>query len=273
MDWDAKRGIHMSGKRTGPIEPFRLWNNVCFVGSQAVSVHLIDTGDGLLLIDTGYPFMRDEIVRNIRSLGFDPADVRGILHSHGHYDHYGNTLYLKALSGAETWISRIDNEIINGRRDLSWAVELGYERLEPFDCDHLLEDGDVVALGDVRIRCRLAPGYTEGTLAFFFESGGMRLAMHGGVGLNSMAASFLAARDLPRDLPERFRESLHALKAEPVDIVLGNHPEQSDTEAKAERLRAGDLRAFVDPGEWPRFLDACEARLDEMLARERAERS
>ena len=263
----------MGNNAVGRIEPFRLWNNVYFVGSQAVSVHLVDTGDGLLLIDTGYPFMREEIVGNIRRLGFDPARIRVLLHTHGHYDHYGNTLYLKKLSGATTCVSRIDNEIINGRRDLSWAAELGYERLEPFDCDRLLEDGEVVNLGDTRVLCRLAPGHTEGTMAFFFESGGLRLAMHGGVGLNSMAAGFLEARALPRDLPERFRAGLHALKAEPVDIVLGNHPDQNDTEAKAERLRRGDARAFVDPGEWTRFLENCEVRLDEMLARERSERS
>ena len=255
----------------GSIEPFRLWNNVYFVGSRAVSVHLVDTGDGLLLIDTGYPFMRDEIIENIRAMGFDPAHIRLILHSHGHYDHIGNTLYLKALSGAVTCISRIDNEIVNGHRNLSWAEELGFDRLEPFDCDRLLEDGDEVLLGDTRIRCRLAPGHTEGTLAFFFESGGMRLAMHGGVGLNSMSSAFLSARDLPLDLPNRFREGLHALKDEHVDIVLGNHPDQNDTEAKAERLRRGDSRAFVDPDEWPRFLNACEVRLDQMLAQERAE--
>ena len=258
----------MGAAEKGDIAPFRLWNNIYFVGSRAVSVHLIDTGAGLILIDTGYPFMRDQIAQSIKSLGFDPADIRILLHSHGQYDHYGNTAFLKSLSGARTCISRIDNDIVNGRRDLSWAAELGYERIAPFDCDVLLEDGDAVALGDTRILCRLAPGHTEGTFAFFFESGGLRAAMHGGVGLNSMARDFLERYDLPRDLPERFRRGLHGLKAERVDIVLGNHPDQNDTESKAARLRAGDARAFVDPGEWPRFLDACEAKLDRMLQSE-----
>ena len=255
----------------GKIEPFRLWNNVYFVGSRAVSVHLIDTGEGLMLIDTGFPFMREEIAANIGALGFDLADIRVLLHSHGHYDHYGNTAWLKSISGATTYISRIDNDIVNGRRDLSWAEELGFERIPPFDCDVLLEDGDVVELGNTRVLCRLAPGHTEGTLALFFETGGLRAAMHGGVGVNSLARAFLEKYDLPRDLPERFRRGLHSLKAERVDIVLGNHPEQSDTEGKARRLRAGDERAFVDPGEWARFLEGCEAKLDAMLAAERGE--
>ena len=250
------------------IAPFRLWNNVYFIGGRAVSVHLIDTGEGLILIDTGYPHMREMILENMRALGFDPRDIRILLHSHGHWDHFGNTLYLKSLSGARTAISRIDNEIVNGHRDLSWATELGYARPEPFDCDLLLEDGDTVSLGDTHILCRLAPGHTEGTFAFFFDSGGMRLAMHGGVGRNSLARDFLIRKGLPLDLPERFRRGLHALAKEPVDIVLGNHPDQNDTEAKARRLREGDARAFVDPGEWRRFLGNCEAGLDAMLAKE-----
>ena len=257
---------------TGPIAPFRLWNNICFVGSQAVSVHLIDTGEGLILIDTGYPFMRDQIVESMRALGYDPADIRVILHSHGHYDHYGNTAYLKQLSGAKTYISRIDNEILNGHRDLSWAVELGYDRIPPFDCDVLLDDGDTIELGNTRILCRLAPGHTEGTFALFVETGGLRAAMHGGVGVNSMTRDFLTQYGLPLDLPERFRQGLHALKREHVDIVLGNHPQQSDTEEKAARLLAGDERAFIDPGEWARFLTKCEKNLDDMLADERESR-
>ncbi len=268
MDPDCKGGMGMSAAASGDIAPFRLWKNIYFVGGREVSVHLIDTGAGLVLIDTGYPFMRDRILNGIRALGFDPADIRILLHSHGHYDHYGNTAFLKSISGARTCISRIDNDIVNGRRDLSWAAELGYGRIAPFDCDVLLEDGDVVALGGTRILCRLAPGHTEGTLAFFFESGGLRAAMHGGVGLNSMARAFLERRGLPLDLPERFRRGLHSLKDERVDIVLGNHPDQNDTEAKAARLKAGDARAFVDPGEWQRFLERCETNLDRMLQSE-----
>ena len=258
----------MRSDPSGPIPPFRLWNNICFIGSRAVSVHLIDTGAGLVMIDTGYPFMRDDILGGMRALGYDPGDLRVILHSHGHYDHTGNTLFFKRISGARTCISRIDNEIVNGHRDLSWARELGYDPLPPFDCDELLEDGDVVALGDTRILCHLVPGHTEGCLAFFFESGGCRVAMHGGVGLNSLSADYLDRHGLPRDLRQRFRQGLHRLQCEHVDIVLGNHPQQNDTETKAARLRSGDGRAFINPKEWGAFLTACEAGLDQMLKRE-----
>ena len=254
------------------IAPFRLAGNIYFIGSRAVSVHLIDTGEGLILIDTGYPYMKEQILTSTKELGFDPADIRILLHSHGHYDHIGCTMDLKAISGAKTYITRIDNEIVNGKRPLSWAEELGFEELAPFECDVLLEDGDKVELGNTSILCKLAPGHTEGTLVLIFETeiDGRRLtaAMHGGVGTNSMEAWFLDKYNLPYELREIFRNDLHRFAEIPVDIVLGNHPDQNDTEGKLARILAGEKDAGIDPGEWKRFMKACEDRLDRLIASE-----
>lgn len=262
----------MPANHCDDIHPFRMLDDVYFVGGREVSVHIIDTHDGLVMIDTGYPHMREMILRNMRRVGLDIRDLRVILHSHGHYDHIGSTQAFQEMSGAKTYISRIDNEIVNGHRDLSWASELGRDRLPPFDCDVLLEDGDTVELGNTRIRCVLCPGHTEGTFALFFDTvdAGRTLtcAMHGGVGTNSLERDFLHRYGLQFTLRDEFRAGLHRLRGEYVDVVLGNHPDQNDTEGKLARLDAGARDAFVDPGEWPRFMDACEARLDRMIESE-----
>ena len=256
------------------IPPFRMADNIWFVGGRAVSCHVIDTGEGLIMIDTGYPFMGDQILASMSEVGLDPADLRVLLHSHGHYDHIGNTLRFKALSGAKTYISRVDNDIVNGTLDLSWARELGYPRLTPFDCDVLLDDGDVVALGNTRIDCRLAPGHTAGTLAFFIHTlhngRPVTCAMHGGVGVNSMKRDFLERYGLSTDCRDQFREGLHRLARERVDMVLGNHPDQNGTEAKLARVQAGEADACFDPDEWRRFLAGREVILDNMLIEEAA---
>lgn len=256
------------------IPPFKMTDNIYFIGSRAVSVHLIDTSEGLILIDTGYPDMQEQILTSMRTLGFDPSDIRILLHSHGHYDHIGSTMYFKDISGARTYISRIDNDIVSGRRNLSWADELGYEPLPPFDCDILLADGDTVALGNTRIVCRLAPGHTEGTMCFFFETekDGHKYtaAMHGGVGTNSMEKAFLNKYGLPLELRETFRQNLRRFANIPVDVVLGNHPDQSDTEGKLQRILNGEKDACIDPSEWKRFMKACEDRLDKLIEIENA---
>lgn len=263
-----------SSARISDIAPFRMLGNVYFVGSRAVSVHIIDTGAGLIMIDSGYPYTQEQILHSMRTLGLDPADLRIILLSHGHYDHTGCALDFKAISGAKIYISRIDNEIINGTRDLSLGKEAGYAHLPLFNADVLLDDGDTVTLGNTSIRCMLAPGHTEGTLAMFFdtEHEGRRYtcAMHGGVGANSLVTSFLKRYGLPLSLQDSFRSGLKKLAEEHVDVVLGNHPCQNDTEGKLARMLAGETDACIDPLEWPRFLQESERLLDEAMKKDHA---
>lgn len=252
------------------IMPFRLHENIYFIGSSRVSVHLIRTEEGLVIIDTGYPEMYEQILDSMEYLGFDPKDICAVFHSHGHIDHFGCTQKLHQISKAVTYISRIDNEVVNGHRDLSWAKELGYETLPFFDCDVLVEDGDCFVFGETKIRCMLVPGHTEGVLAFFISTGetGAVAAMHGGIGLNSLTAEYLNRCGLALTLRDRFREGLHRLAKEHVDLVLGNHPGQSDTEGKLRRLLAGETDV-TDPDEWRAFLQRTEEQLDQLLFKEK----
>jgi len=98
---------------TDALRAFKMCDRIYFIGNEEVSVHLLDTVQGLVLIDTGYPNMYTIIVENIKNLGFEPKNISAIFHTHGHIDHYGCTRELVALSGAKTYIGRIDNDIVN----------------------------------------------------------------------------------------------------------------------------------------------------------------
>ena len=250
------------------IKPFKMHENIYFVGSTRVSVHIIDTEDGLVMIDTGYPDMYEQILDSMKELGLDPKKICAIFHSHGHIDHFGCTQKLKNLSGAKTYISYIDNDIVNGKLDLSWAKEIGYERLSPFNCDVLIKDGDVFTFGSTSIRCVLTPGHTEGVLSFFInvkkKDCEFTAAMHGGVGFNTLSSKFLNEYKLSFDCREIFRKSLHKVFEERVDIVLGNHPGQNDTEGKLQKVLEG--KSILDGSEWKQFLIDTEQRLDEQIA-------
>ena len=56
--------------------PFRMIGNLYFVGTKEASSHLIDTSDGLILIDTGYEETADVIAESVSALGFDIKDVK-----------------------------------------------------------------------------------------------------------------------------------------------------------------------------------------------------
>ena len=258
----------MSNSIISDIAPFNLYGNIYFVGSSRVSVHFLDTECGLVLIDTGYPDMYDLIIQGIEVLGFDPKNICAIFHSHGHIDHYGCTLRLKELSGAKTYVSRIDNDILNGKKNLSFSDELKIKK-EPFDCDVLIEDGDIFTFGKTSVRCRLAPGHTDGSLCFFITVDGSDIVagMHGGIGTNTLAKDYLIKHNLPFSNRDIFREGLHALaREEKVDLLLGNHPYQSDTVGKLEKVNSG--QSVIDSTEWLKLLQEFEGRLDKRIREE-----
>lgn len=250
------------------IKPFRMHNNIYFVGSTKVSVHIIDTEDGLVMIDTGYPDMYEQILDSMKELNLDPAKICAIIHSHGHIDHFGCTVKLRELSGAKTYIGRPDNEISNGNLNLSWADEIGIDGFDQFDNDVLIDDGDVFTFGKTKIRCVSTPGHTDGVISMFIETEGDNTisAMHGGIGVNSMAKEFLNQYGLSFDCREKFRKGLQMLKSEHVDLVLGNHPQQNDTEEKLQKVL--NNQPIIDPDEWQNFLITAEERLDQLIAQE-----
>ena len=139
------------------MEPFRGFGNLYFVGTEPASAHLIDTGTGLILLDSGYPETLYLVLDSIRRLGFRLEDLALILHSHGHIDHIGGTRALVELTGAKTAIGAADADTVRGRRPLTFAKELGMTFDGFFEPDRLLQDGDVIALGSTRITCLHTP--------------------------------------------------------------------------------------------------------------------
>jgi len=243
------------------MEPFQIKGNLYFVGCYAASSHVIDTGAGLILIDTGFPQSLYQVIHNIYKLGFDIKDIRYIIHSHGHYDHLGGTKALVELTGAKTFIGKGDEEYANGKLNLTWAEELGFVYYENFEPDVIMQDGDVIRLGNTSIEIVSTPGHTPGTVSLFFEiydeNKTYKVAMHGGVGINSMKGDFLERYGLSKECRKKFLEGIERIKDRHVDVFIGNHVGNNDTLGKYERMMSGEEDAFVDSHEWKCFLEAC----------------
>ena len=71
----------------GKMMPFRIIGGVYFVGTYQASCHLVDTGDGLIMIDPGYSKTAYLVLDSIYRLGFHPQDIKYIVNTHWHADH------------------------------------------------------------------------------------------------------------------------------------------------------------------------------------------
>lgn len=257
----------------GYVKPFKIFGNLYFIGTEPASTHLIDTGDGLILLDTGYQHSMYLVLNNIWELGFSPYDIKYLIHTHGHIDHFGATRAFVELTGAKTFIGRPDEDYANGKLDLSYAKELGMEFKETFEPDILIDDGDVIQLGNTEIKCVATPGHTPGAMSYFFNvtdgTETYRAGLHGGMGINTLSSEFLNQYALPFSLRDDFRNSMLRLNQEKVDIFLGNHMQHNHTLAKANMLKDGNPHAFINPNEWKDYNLWCIENLENMVKREK----
>jgi len=243
-------------------EPFKIVDSLYYVGNGNVSSHLVDTGEGLILIDTAFPQTVYLLLESVRRLGFDPDDIVYLLHSHGHYDHFGGTKAIVDLAGAKTFLGEGDAEILTGRPELSWAPEYGVEFYEAFDVDTALAGGETIALGRTSIECVHTPGHTAGTISYFLRvtEGGREytVGLHGGPGFNTLSDAYLAENGLPASRRTDFVNSLRVLSERDVDIFVGIHPNQNDTFGKQAAMTE-EHNPFIDRSAWPAFLDQLKA--------------
>ncbi len=233
----------------GYIQPFKIINNVYFVGTFPASSHLIDTGEGLILIDTGYMETLHLVVNSIYKLGFNPMDIKYIINTHWHDDHTAGTKALARLTGAKTLL---------GKEDLQ-------KTLQYFTPDVLVSDGDQLSLGNTTISFMETPGHTKGTISLFFETTEngktYRVGMFGGAGANTMVK---ACYDFDGCV-EAYRATLHRLQKERVDVFIGNHVWNNNTEEWGKILLETGENKFIDDTLWNRFLTFCEQRLDKTI--------
>lgn len=257
----------------GYVKPFKILGNLYFVGTEPASTHIIDTSDGLIMLDSGYQHSLYLVLHNMHLLGINPLDLKYIIHTHGHIDHFGATRALVELTGAKTFIGEPDKEYANGKLDLSYAKELNMEFNETFEPDVLINDGDVIKLGNTKIKAVATPGHTPGAMSYFFDvcdgKGTFRVGLHGGMGINTLTRDFLDKYNLPYTLRGDFINSMNRLNEERVDIFLGNHMQHNDTIGKAKRLENGDKYAFVNPNEWHIYNLWCIKNLENMISSEK----
>lgn len=224
----------------GP-EAAAAFDNLFYLGSGWVSAWALKTSDGLVLIDALNTAEEVDrlLVGGMRKLGLDPAQIKTLLITHGHGDHYGGALRVKALAGPDSpRVVMSDPDWTMTQTQLEFASPL-WPAPPRFDArrDLAVRDGDRLRQGDAEILINLTPGHTLGTVSPIFEVRAgertHRAVIWGGTGFNF-------GRDLARlDAYIASAERMQRLAREHrVDVLLSNHPSFDATAAKLRQLAA-----------------------------------
>ena len=234
--------------------PFPIADHVYYVGNRWVGSFLLDSGDGLILIDCGMPQTLYLLFDSICALGFDPHDIRIILISHAHYDHAGAAEAVRRYSGARLYLGKEDVPFI-GHPELLLS--------EPcccpdFQVDACYEADMPIELGRFSIKAVHTPGHTPGTHSFFFhaevERNPVLCGMHGGLGFNTMTDEYFNKTGLPCTLREDFLHGLESLRKLPVQLAIGSHPSVIKM-LETYQTRTPGVNPFVNLSTWKWLMD------------------
>src|SRR5688572_2997530 len=147
------------------IQPTKVFDNVYAIGNVGTVAYVIQTSDGLLMIDAlGANQVESDLLPGFAKLGLEPAQVKTILVGHGHADHFGGSAYFQQKFGSKVYVSAADWTLMEAPP--RGRGPGGPPQAAPPRRDGELRDGESVTLGNVSVRAVAVPGHTPGSMGF-----------------------------------------------------------------------------------------------------------
>jgi metallo-beta-lactamase class B len=198
--------------------PYKVFDNLYFVGTKIHSAWALTTSQGIIVLDTLFDYaIEPEIVDGITKLGLDPKTIKYVLISHAHGDHDQGAALLqsrygaKVVMGAADWDSTLQRPATAPGGVPKRDIAVGPEGLK-------------LSLGDTTVNVVATPGHTPGTLSFVFpvrDAGRMLMVAYaGGTAFNfpRRAENFAIYRDSQHKLAA-------AAAAAGATVLMTNHTE------------------------------------------------
>ena len=135
-----------------------------------VNVYLLDGGNEFLLIDIGYVDTVEEIIELIRRMDFNLSTCKMIIGTHADADHIQGLARAKEILKAKTAAHPLSVEPLESADEVQTYASIKAQGIElpltPCKIDILLNEGDTIAVGDLRLKVWHTPGHTPGHLSF-----------------------------------------------------------------------------------------------------------
>ena len=249
------------------IPPFKIFDNLYYVGLRGVSSYALKTSAGLILIDATYEESSGEIIKSLQQVGLNPKDIKYIIVTHAHSDHAAGAPAIQALSGARVGMAQGDWDMYAKGGYLSSG---GQQRVFPaLKRDLVIKDGDTLTVGDTTMKFYVTPGHTPGVTSLEFQAidGGKKYKtlMFGGTGLNTVNGARTT---------EQYIASVKRLMVMPdLQVNITNHPGGAQVFQRHEKLvarKAGNPHPFVDPAGFKAYFADLLASAEKKLAAEKA---
>lgn len=245
-------GGRAAGPRPAPdratwyASPYKVFDNLYWLGSRQFSSWALRTTAGIIIIDTNFEYaVEPEIIEGMTKLGLNPRDVKYVILSHAHLDHDQGVATLQSRYGAHVIMGGPDWEDTL-KRDASYAG--GVPKRGPGDVS-VGPEGYKLTLGDTTVNIVFTPGHTVGTLSYVFpvkDNGKTIMVAYSGGTLTGAFGNDARRWDEYIDSQKRIAA---AAKEAGASVILSNHSEYDNAYTKARlvavKREAGEENPFI----------------------------
>jgi metallo-beta-lactamase class B len=222
-------------KQELPLEPMQVMDELYFLGNYWTSAWAVKTSKGLVIIDAmdNADEAQHYIEDGLKKLKLDPADIKYVIVSHAHGDHYGGAAYLKKKFNPKIVMSDIDWNVFDDPKFDPKRIALFDD---PPKRDMAVKDGDTIKLANTEFKLYVIPGHTLGTLATVFTVHDKGKA-HRAVAWGGTAYNFGPLSDrlqIYSDTTVKYRD---IMKRENTDVLLSNHVSYDNAVEKIASLK------------------------------------
>ena len=266
---------------TTPVAPFRIADDLYYVGSQDLASYLVVTPQGNILINANLATSPSQIRVSVEKLGFRWADIKILLNSQAHSDHMAGAAEIVRETHAKNMVMDGDVSVVEtGAKTDFLAPSPNVPGYAPVHVDRILHDEDTVSLGGVTLTAHKTAGHTRGCTTWTMRShlpgepaGTLRnIVIVGGVAFWS-EYHFVATPSRPVSYPgivQDFQHTFAVLRALPCDVFLGAHGGYFDLLAKLERYPQDGPRVFIDPAGYKDFVADAQRTFERALTEQQA---
>jgi metallo-beta-lactamase class B len=239
------------------VAPAKVFDNLYYIGTQTESTWALTTSQGIILLNTNFPWVTPELLGELKTFGLDPANIKYAIVVRSHSDQaWGINPLKKMVPSAKVVMSQVDYDLLvkdNTPTDLKPAKDI------------VAEDGQKITLGDTTITMYFTPTSTPGNMSLIFpvKDGNQRhlAGMWGGDYVRIVQEGIQMWPDTQTMMKGYVASSKRFKEIEEkagVDTIIHPHAEYDGTFEKIEALRSrkpSDPHPFVNKDDVSRFAE------------------